>query len=451
MRLDRFIAQSRIIDLESTTLHGALGELLDVCNLKNTPGYSKKKLLDELIEREKTMTTYLGNGVALPHTRLKIKRQYVFAVGRTKQGITYDGMDSKEQVRLIFLLLAREGEKNYLNVLASLARIFQDKSTIERFVNAEGLDDFRTEVKKAFGGGAEEKDGKENKFNRLILREAAKIAKGAKCTAVLVFGDTFAGGVDLGGMFENFKTILVSQAAEISGDKNSIDEVIAVRSFTNNRLSQLRSAVLIGMTRGILKHDDRLCCVGGIPQSNQFDLLVVVDVEREFRSVMTQQTEFLPGDVKPEIMERVLAIATELAVEGREGKPMGCLFVVGDHARVKPYTKQLILNPFMGYKDEDRNILNPFMDETVKELSSLDGAFIIRGDGVLESAGALIHSPDYQHNLPSGLGSRHAAGYAISVTTNSIAIVVSASTGQVTLFRRGQMLPVIERSAGRNL
>ena len=49
----------------------------------------------------------------------------------------------------------------------------------------------------------------------------------------------------------------------------------------------------------------------------------------------------------------------------------------------------LILNPFYGYKDEDRNILNPFMDETVKELSSIDGAFIIRGDGVLVFAGSI--------------------------------------------------------------
>lgn len=451
MRLDRYIAKSRIIEIESDSLSGALGELLDTCNLENVPGYNRAELLEELIEREKTMTTYLGHGVALPHTRLKLNRPYIFAVGRVPEGISYDGMEADEEVRLIFLLLARDNEKNYLNVLASLARIFQEKGTIERLMQADGLKRFREEVISAFGGGTGRSESKDNKFNRLILREAVKVARGAKCSAILVFGDTFAGGVDLGNSFEGFKTILVSQAAEITGESRFVDEVIAVRSFSNNRLSQLRSAVLIGLTRQIFKYNERLCCVGGIPQSNQFDLLVVVDVEREFKSVMTQQTEFLPGDVKPEIMERVLGIATELAVEGREGKPVGCLFVLGDHAKVKPFTKQLILNPFHGYKDEDRNILNPFMDETVKELSSLDGAFIIRGDGVLESAGALIHSPDYQHSLPSGLGSRHAAGFAISVTTNSIAIVVSASTGQVTLFRRGQMLPVIERSAGRNV
>jgi len=450
MRLDRYIAKSRIIEIESDTLEGALSELLDACNLKGTAGYSRKRLLNNLIDREKTMTTYLGNGVALPHTRINIKRPYIFAIGRVKKGIHYDGMEANDEVKLIFLLLAREGEKSYLNVLASLARIFQERSTIDRILQADGLKDLREEVDRAFGGGSANAETKDNKFNRLILREAIKVARGAQCSAILVFGDTFAGAVDLGNVFEGFKTVLVCQTAEVAGDDAYVDEIIAVRSFTNNRLSQLRSAVLIGLTRGIFKHNERLCCVGGIPQSNQFDLLVVVDVEREFKSLLTQQSEFLPHDVRPEIMERILAIATELAVEGREGRPVGCLFVVGDHARVKPYTKQLILNPFHGYKDEDRNILNPFMDETVKEMSTLDGAFVIRGDGVLESAGTLLHSPDYQHSLPGGLGSRHAAGFAISATTNSIAIVVSSS-GQVTLFRRGQMLPVIERSAGKNI
>ena len=90
------------------------------------------------------------------------------------------------------------------------------------------------------------------------------------------------------------------------------------------------------------------------------------------------------------------------------------------------------------------------MDETVKELSSIDGAFIIRGDGVLVSAGSLIHAPDYTHDLPSGFGSRHAAAASITQAVDCLCIVVSGSTGQVTLFRRGKMLPLIEKALIRN-
>ena len=67
MRIDRFIARNRVIDLESTDFKGALAELLDVCDLSAIKGVSRTKLLNELLDREKQMTTYLGNGVCLPH------------------------------------------------------------------------------------------------------------------------------------------------------------------------------------------------------------------------------------------------------------------------------------------------------------------------------------------------------------------------------------------------
>jgi DNA integrity scanning protein DisA with diadenylate cyclase activity len=204
--------------------------------------------------------------------------------------------------------------------------------------------------------------------------------------------------------------------------------------------------MLVALTRGVVTFRDRICCIGGITGSNQFDTLVVVDIEREFQTLLTGSTaDLLPPDVKPEVLERVIAVATELAVEGREGRPVGCLFVVGDSERVGGLSKPLVLNPFFGYKEEDRNILNPFMDETVKEFSSIDGAFVIRGDGVVESAGSLIQATAPGHDLPSGLGARHAAAAAVSVAANCIAIVVSSSTGQVTLFRRGVMLPLTEK------
>jgi len=88
------------------------------------------------------------------------------------------------------------------------------------------------------------------------------------------------------------------------------------------------------------------------------------------------------------------------------------------------------------------------MDETVKEFSSVDGAFVIRGDGVLVAAGSLIHAPEYHHSLPSGLGSRHAAAAAISLASQCISIVVSSSSGQVTVFRRGVLLPILEPGVG---
>jgi DNA integrity scanning protein DisA with diadenylate cyclase activity len=243
------------------------------------------------------------------------------------------------------------------------------------------------------------------------------------------------------------KTILVTRnPIEVEEGEGRFASTIQVRSFSSQRLAQLRSALLVALTRGIIGFKDRICCVGGITGSNQFDTIVVAEIEREFQTLFSGSAkDLLPEDVKPEVLERVLAVATELAVEGREGRPVGCLFVVGDTKKVEEYTKPLVLNPFYGYKEEDRNILNPFMDETVKEFSSIDGAFVIRGDGVVESAGSLVQANGNGITLPSGLGSRHAAAAAISVSANCIAIAVSSSTAQVTLFRRGVMLPLTEK------
>jgi DNA integrity scanning protein DisA with diadenylate cyclase activity/mannitol/fructose-specific phosphotransferase system IIA component (Ntr-type) len=451
MRIDRYIAVSRVVDLVSTDFEGALAELLQVCDFSKEKGLSQKRLLSDLLDREKQMTTYLGHGVCLPHTRVAMKRPYMIAVGRCPDGLDYEGQTEYKNVRYVFLLLAAENARSYLYGLASLARVFQDESQMERLNAAHKLSDFRREVKLVFSGEGEKPKRRHNRFNNLILKSATKIAKGANCSTVLVFGDTFGGGVDFGTNFKGFKTVLIAQGtSDVATERDDIDAVLSIRSFSNERFSQLRSAVLIGLTRGVFKSNDRLCCVGGLRQSNQFDSITVVDIEREFQTVFATKSDMLPSSVKPEVIERVLGIATELAVEGREGHPVGCLFALGNADKISEYAKPLILNPFYGYKDEDRNILNPFMDETVKELSSIDGAFIIRGDGVLVSAGSLLHPPEYNHELPGGLGSRHAAAAAITQAVDCLCIVVSGSTGQVTLFRRGKMLPLIEKALVRN-
>jgi diadenylate cyclase len=445
MRLDKIIARSRIVDLRSHDLEGALEELLAV-SVESFPDLKPEALLKGLLARESTMTTYLGLGVALPHVRVKMSRRYILAIGRSRVGIRHDGALEDERVHLIVMLIAGEKARDYLQVLASIARQVKEKELVESLLNAPDLDSLYERLVGGFGG-IRPVQAQQNRVNRLMFREAERVARGADCNAIMVFGDTFIGGIDRGAIESKLKTILVTRnPIEPSGDGKEFAETIQVRTFSSQRMAQLRSAILVALTRGVLTFTDRICCLDGMTGSNQFDTLVVVDIEREFHMLLTGQTaHLLPEDVKPEVLERVIAVATELAVEGREGRPVGCLFVIGDNDKVGAFTKTLVLNPFFGYKEEDRNILNPFMDETVKEFSSIDGAFIIRGDGVVESAGSLIQATDSDHVLPSGLGSRHAAAAAISVAANCISIVVSSSTGQVTLFRRGVMLPLTEK------
>ncbi len=447
MRLDRYFSRRRILDLESDTLEGALKELLRV-SASRFKDLDQKKLLAGLLQRESTMTTYLGNGVALPHLRVKMDHRYLFAIGRCKEGISYDGLKSQDKVKLVVLLLAGEGANNYLNVLASVARLVKDQAFVDMLVASPTLDALYEQLNSAFGGimtGANKT--RQSSMNRLMLAQAVRVAKGAGCDSIAVFGDTMLSApVNPPDSFKTFKTVLISRRAKEGDKENDVfNAVIQVRSFSRGRLSQLRSAFLVGLTRGIFSIGDKICCVGGIPGSDQFDTLVVVDMKQEFQALLAERENFVPSDVSPEVLERVIGVAMELSVEGREGRPVGTLFVLGDAKKVETMVKPLVLNPFYGYKEEDRNILSPFMDETVKEYSSLDGAFVIRGDGVLTSAGSLIHVPSMDKDLPSGLGARHAAALSISLVADCLAIVVSSSGGQVTVFRNGIALPLVEK------
>ena len=132
MHIDRYISGNRIIDISSINLASAYTELLDTfTTLLPTPG-KRKKVLSELIDREKSLSSYLGEGVALPHARVPMKRPYALAIGRCPTGLAFEGKDSYEDVRFVFLLLASEKAKNYLSFLAALARSFQDNSVMDQ-------------------------------------------------------------------------------------------------------------------------------------------------------------------------------------------------------------------------------------------------------------------------------------------------------------------------------
>jgi diadenylate cyclase len=138
-------------------------------------------------------------------------------------------------------------------------------------------------------------------------------------------------------------------------------------------------------------------------------------------------------------LEEVVNLAVELAREGREGRKIGTLFVIGDVESVLAQSRSLILDPLYGHPDEVLRVELAEFRETVKELAQLDGAFVLGDDGTFVSAGRYIDVDvtDPTNFLP-GLGTRHAAGASISRTTGAIAVVVSQSS-VVRVFSRGEV------------
>ncbi len=148
-------------------------------------------------------------------------------------------------------------------------------------------------------------------------------------------------------------------------------------------------------------------------------------------------------DVEPGVFDAVLRIALEIAREGREGKPVGTAFLVGDVDGVLAYSTQFILNPFKGHTAEERLITDKELAENIKEFALLDGAFVIGGDGVVEAAGRYITVDTSAVQIPAGLGSRHASVAGITLVTGTIGIVVSQSGGLIKIFRHGEIVRTV--------
>ena len=143
--------------------------------------------------------------------------------------------------------------------------------------------------------------------------------------------------------------------------------------------------------------------------------------------------------VNPQTLEEVIVLAIEIAREGREGKKVGTLFVVSDTENTLRHTRPLILDPLIYHPDEVKLISNPDLRETIKELSQLDGAFIVSDSGIVISACRYINASSEGIALPLGLGSRHMAAASITKRTDAIAVVVSESS-IVRVFDDGEII-----------
>jgi diadenylate cyclase len=146
--------------------------------------------------------------------------------------------------------------------------------------------------------------------------------------------------------------------------------------------------------------------------------------------------------VNTDVLEQTVSLAVEIAREGREGRKIGTLFVVGDSGSVIERSKPLILDPLQGHPEEHKQIDNPNMRETIKELAQLDGAFLVSNAGVVLSAARYIDAASDNLHMPLGLGSRHMAGASISRQTNAVAVVVSESS-MVRMFDDGELVSEI--------
>jgi diadenylate cyclase len=140
---------------------------------------------------------------------------------------------------------------------------------------------------------------------------------------------------------------------------------------------------------------------------------------------------------RKETLNEIVELAVEIAREGREGRRIGTLFVIGDVEETLARSRPLILDPLAGHPRSLLRVDRPEFRETVKELAQLDGGFIVDDEGVFVAAARYVDI-DLDATFLAGLGTRHAAGLSISRATTATAVVVSQSA-VVRVFSRGKL------------
>jgi diadenylate cyclase len=285
-------------------------------------------------------------------------------------------------------------------------------------------------------------------LSQVILHTACTIANAVKARALFLCSDSAKHMAAIEPLLEKTEVVLVTRNPEnLEEDWPQVKNRLHIPNIDLTRMGQIKIAVLMGLSTGIVSGKDRIVCVAGLPRLHQLDNILVLDLGKEFTLLATNKGANMVGSVRPEVFEGVLNLAMELANQGREGKPVGTIFTLGDHEKVLQLSRQLVMNPFHGYPEEERNILDPDLRETIREFSAIDGAFVIRDDGVVMAAGRHLNAALEEGELPRGLGSRHVAGAGITAVTEAVAIAISESNGTVRIFKQGAIFMEIEKAS----
>ena len=223
------------------------------------------------------------------------------------------------------------------------------------------------------------------------------------------------------------------------------DRIIPIPDVELDRLGQVKLAALVAVSRRLLDLEDTVVFLSG-PYRGLVDSLIVLHLGSEYELLNATEQPSIAEHIKRTVFQRALDLALHLGAHGREGRHIGALMVLGDTTEVLSRSEQMILNPFKGYPEKSRNILDQRMTETIREFAQLDGAILIRGNGVIESAGTRLLATS-RYPVEAGLGARHAAAAGITDGTRCVAITVSGSDGAGRIWRAGKMVASLEPGA----
>ncbi len=140
MELKEYLAEQQVILCSASSKPEVLGELTGV--LSKATGFDNDKMLAAILRREELMSTGMGQGLAIPHARLRGLRRPAIAVGLCPNGIgDYETLDNGP-IYIVVLIAAPEGQhETYIRLLAEVVDVLKRPDLREAIVGARELEE----------------------------------------------------------------------------------------------------------------------------------------------------------------------------------------------------------------------------------------------------------------------------------------------------------------------
>jgi diadenylate cyclase len=281
----------------------------------------------------------------------------------------------------------------------------------------------------------------DGKFDREFLRGALALTARSEVDRLLLVSDHPMSPNEIRGRPIKRKLVYAVTSEGLANQLRARKyTAVVIPPYDYTRVEKIKVAVVAAQSAGLVRDGDTILALSGPGQDRVVDTLVKVEIGSEDpEEKIRVDTLGLPPGFSSQVVDNLIHTAMEIGAEGYEGRPVGTILVIGDSTTVMEKSRQLILNPFQGISEAERNALDPPIREAVKTFSALDGAFIIREDGVVLAAGRYLLTMSRDVKLPMGLGARHSAAASISAESKCVAVTVSQTTGTVRVFREGEI------------
>ena len=289
---------------------------------------------------------------------------------------------------------------------------------------------------------------------RRIIYTIRQLTQEVEASAIFVFPEVPIDWSRLRKLFEGEKVIVATMKSDVlqAAAEQQFPTVHLHSEASASIYDRISHAILEAVADDLIPHGSRVVVLYSAMDQSHLDSISIINLNEHLERLSGRDLRQLESRVPLKTLKTVVDLAVDIGWEGREGNPVGTLFVVGDAKKVLALSRSVGFDPVKGYQRKERCLYDVKVREGIKEIAQLDGAIVVAADGIVEASCRYLESSSTSTiSLSPGLGTRHWAAAAITRLTSAIAITVSQSSGTVRIFQNGEVALRIESRQRRPL